>query len=734
MLNINKSRIVFTVLAGVTSLLIIFAGIQATYVFNDYKENQHRTKVWAEQQTRDMAQDLSTKIQKISLVAERLAAQLSAAKCSPCNIENSLRATYLQHTEFFALGAAFNADASGNSLHLYAPFIRKNTAGAEIERLDSYYDYLANIQTTTQNAPNQKVHNEDLFGNSELWYQTAQIQERQWLGPFYEAPFKRFVIRYTTPIYSAQQQKIGLIFIDISLDWLYDQIEKYDIKDNNYLYLESTAGAELYHSFKSLEQTLQELPHARTANPRTKKELPDIITTNELTGGPAWKNSNLVEATQWRLTTVISKANISEAIDSFEKNNAKNEIHLLHILSQNNRVAWVSLLVLIAMLSYSCCRLQRARTSELKLWIDTSIYTLIFFVGVISIWILEYGAISEQKEKTLILANKAIIEKYEREHALQILAAHEEAPVYVSVGLFIQSIEFLSATNVNVTGYIWHRYQKGQASDYAIGTVFPEAIETRINLAYEKTTNEETLKGWYFETTLRENFTPDQYPLDRQSVWIRLWHEKIGDNIVLVPDLKSYENLDTRALPGIEKYFVLSGWNLFRSYFEMHEKKYNTRLGTTNNASGAGVPELYFNIEIMRNFINPFLAHLFPLLVVVLMLYAIVMTMSTDQEKKDLLGFNAAGVVASCSALFFVALISHIQMRDELKANSVVYLEYFYLITYVIILLITANAVLLSLKVELKFIQFHDNLLPKLLYWPAISGALFICTIISFGH
>jgi hypothetical protein len=107
--------------------------------------------------------------------------------------------------------------------------------------------------------------------------------------------------------------------------------------------------------------------------------------------------------------------------------------------------------------------------------------------------------------------------------------------------------------------------------------------------------------------------------------------------------------------------------------------------------------------------------------------------MSTSEEKKDFLGFNAAAVVASCSALFFVALIAHVQMRNELAANSVVYLEYFYLVTYLIILLITTNAVLLSLNVKLWIVQFHDNLIPKLIYWPVLSGALFICTAWTFS-
>ncbi|HTF97465.1 MAG TPA: hypothetical protein VL995_15100 [Cellvibrio sp.] len=717
MLN-SRSRLLVSVLIIITSFLILFSAIQAFYVFEGYQYQQRNTQTWAEQHTQKMTSDLSARMSEIANIAEQLATELGTSDYSPCDIEKGLRSVYLQHTDFFALGVAFDAGKSATPYRLYAPFIRQDSNGAAVERLDSYYDYLAGYP----------VENADLNSNPEAWYGLAQTQARQWLGPFYEAALGRFIIRYTSPVYNSQQQKIGLAYVDISLEWLHDQIEKYDIRDNNYLRLVTSQGQELYHSFKGIDQVTQQLSMAEG------KKLLEQTTINELTKVPAWQHIGTLTATQWRLISVVSKPQLFGIADSPQTKIHNNHKDSFHLLTNDKRVAWITLLTLVVILSYTCLRYIRRRTTEFQLWIDTAIYTMILFTGVIFIWVLEYGVASEQNERAVILANKAIIEKYEREHALQALAAHEEAPVYVPVGLFIQSIEFLSATNVNITGYIWHRYQTGQVSDYKIGTVFPEAIETRINLAYEKAINNETLKGWYFETTLRENFTPDRFPLDRQSVWIRLWHEKIGDNIVLVPDLKAYENLDTRALPGIEKDFVLSGWSLFRSYFEMHDKHYNTRLGMAGSSSNLAVPELYFNVEIMRNFINPFLAHLFPLLVVVLMLYAIVITMSTDENKKDFLGFNAAGVVASCSALFFVALISHVQMRDELKANSVVYLEYFYLITYIIILLITANAILLSLKVPFRFIQFHDNLLPKLLYWPVISGALFLSTVWQFSR
>lgn len=713
----NKPRIFFSGLCLITAALILFAAVQAAYVLTKYQQSQRNSKLWAEQQTQLLADDLSKKLQEISLVADELAASLSSAECSPCNIEDNLRFTYLQHTGFSVLGVAFDADASATGFRLYAPFIRQNSKGARIERLDSYYDYFI--------GDNQS---QDVLNNPEAWYHIAKNNERQWLTPFYEAALEEHIIRYTVPVYSAQQKKIGMVFVDINFEWLHEQIEKYDVKDNNYLSLLTAQNNELYHSLRGVAQTTEQLAQPVSINTATDS------TINTLTGDDAWQHSVTIDATKWQLRSVISKTTTVELPESSDTLHTAADNDFLHKLTKNDRVDWVSLLVLIAILLYSCVRLRRKRTSRTQLWIDTGIYTLIFFTGVIAIWVLEYGVIAPPKSKSIVLANKAIIEKFERENALRTLHSYDEAPIYVPVGLFIQSIEFLSASNVNITGYIWHRYQEGQDSNYKIGTVFPEAIATNISLAYEQQKNGEILKGWYFETTLRENFTPDLFPLDRQSVWIRLWHEKIGDNIVLVPDIDSYNSLNTRSLPGVEKDFVLSGWSLFRSYFEIRENNYNTRLGIASKTPGGVVPELYFNVEIMRNFINPFLAHLFPLFVVVLMLYAIVITMSTDDEKKDFLGFNAAGVVASCSALFFVALISHVQMRNELAANSVVYLEYFYLITYVIILLITANAVLLSLKVQLAFIQFHDNLLPKLLYWPAISGALFICTVWAFRH
>ena len=696
-----------------TLLLSLFAVIQAVQMYLLHQQESAYSQQWAENKTTEIATELSARINYVASIAQDLADEISQAHCSPCDVERSLKQHYLKNDDFKTLGVAFDASKSGTAFRLYAPFIRKGSAGAMVERLDSYYDYLAEY-----GADDYILHS-----NPEFWFEYAQQHAGEWLSPFYEVALDAYVVRYSAPIFNKHKHVIGLAFVDLSLEWLGETVERYDLRDNNYLSLMSREGDELYHSLKGPKQITTGL------GAKLIRRVAQFETHNSLTGKPAWANRLPVGVTGWWLQTSIA---MHGALPGFSFDDESWLSAIPVVISKRNPVAWVSLLVLIFALGYSCVRLRRKRTTLKLLCWDSTVYTLFFIVGIAAIWVFEYGSVSEQQTSGVVIANKAIIEKYKRDHALTSLTSFVEAPTYIPVGLFIQSIEFLSASNVSVTGYIWHRYREGQSSDYDTGTIFPEAISTNMNLAYEEIIDGETVKGWYFETTLRENFSPDRFPLDRQSVWIRLWHENFGGNTVLVPDIRSYDSLNTRSLPGIEKDFVLSGWLLYRSYFEMRNNVYNTRFAGLKGSAGGAIPELYFNVEVTRNFINPFLAHLFPLFVVVLMLYAIVITMSTDHERKDFLGFNASGVVASCSALFFVALIAHVQMRNELAANSVVYLEYFYLITYVFILMITANAVLLSLNTRVWFVQYHDNLLPKLIYWPAITAGLFLCTIWSF--
>jgi len=74
----------------------------------------------------------------------------------------------------------------------------------------------------------------------------------------------------------------------------------------------------------------------------------------------------------------------------------------------------------------------------------------------------------------------------------------------------------------------------------------------------------------------------------------------------------------------------------------------------------------------------------------------------------------------------------HVQLRDELAVNAIVYMEYFYLVSYITILMVTVNAVLLLQDTPMKMLAFKDNLIPKLIYWPILLVWIFIITAILF--
>lgn len=238
--------------------------------------------------------------------------------------------------------------------------------------------------------------------------------------------------------------------------------------------------------------------------------------------------------------------------------------------------------------------------------------------------------------------------------------------------------------------------------------------------------------GWRVRVTLRQVFSYARFPFDRESVWIRLWPADLEHPAVLVPDFASYKMTNPSALPGLERSLFISGWTPISTFFEYRRNGYTTDFGIDASMSHGGRQELYFNVEIVRNFLDPFVSHITPILLVLLLIFAMQMTVTRQAEQKDLLGFNAATIITTCAALFFAVLISHIEVRGALAAKKIFYGEYFYLITYGVILAACINAILFTYDSSLRWVQYRDNLLPKILYWPVVMTAMYAVTFSTF--
>jgi hypothetical protein len=317
-------------------------------------------------------------------------------------------------------------------------------------------------------------------------------------------------------------------------------------------------------------------------------------------------------------------------------------------------------------------------------------------------------------------------------------AGNIEPTMKVKTGIFIQSLKFFNSTEVNLTGYIWQRYEDGlhdsiKPGPGEVGFILPEQVDSGFEPreAYRLRLAQEEIIGWYFEATLRQPFDYATYPFDHKTVWVRMWHKQFSRNIVLVPDFEAYKATGPADIFGIEEEIVLETWDRENTFFDYQLSSYDTDFGITNYVGQQGFPELHYNFIVKRKFENAFIVYLLPLFLVATLLFAALLTISDRAELSERFGFSVSGFIGAASALFFVVMLAHIQLREQFAGSGIVYIEYFYILMYALLVAATANTYIFSLQPKrwCGFILYDDNILVKVAYWPVVLGCLILITL-----
>lgn len=164
-------------------------------------------------------------------------------------------------------------------------------------------------------------------------------------------------------------------------------------------------------------------------------------------------------------------------------------------------------------------------------------------------------------------------------------------------------------------------------------------------------------------------------------------------------------------------------------------QNYDTNFGIEDYIGQTQFPQLYFSVTVSRNFINAFVMNLVPLLVVAALLYSILLITTADPNRSERFGFPTAGAIGTASALFFVVMLAHIQLRAKFAGSGIFYLVEFYLTLYIVILPVSTNIYIFSredTRRRYAFIHYKDNAIVKMAYWPLILSALAIITMVGF--
>ena len=721
--NIKNTR--FNRFLSLLSILTVLLTLTTTNQNIQYKnktvdENRNLAKM----QTLDLAIQISEILNNASLITKQASKSLSHCKpqiqynssSTEC-ITNQLRRNSEINDGFMGLGAAYYPYKADQQIRLFAPYLFLENGTYRESNLDVYYDY------TLQPKKNTYRNLKESF-----WFDALGSSPSGWLPPYYETQSKRFIVKHGAPIISQSSNKtIGYAYTTVDLYKIQELIRTVDFGNSGYAILLSPDNHLLYHSLSVMRnQTflLNEIYPEVTL----KGESGSANIKSELTKRNAWLYYQKVSPSNWYLLTIVDP-------NAATTNTLSHDSDLLEeIYSHAHEKKYLFLSYLALLIVSSFWLLKIFPKHQLQSYVAISLITsLLFMAAIFFTWIWQFNAIYNIEDSETVMSNKADIDALIRSYSTQSLDSNRPPPIFIPTGSFIQSIEFQSAYNVNLTGYVWQKIPFSQIKNVEPGVIFPEAESTQLKEVYRYEEDGNLVIGWYFNALLRENFDYSRFPLDKQSVWIRFWPKSFGKNIVLIPDLSSYISINPLTKAGLEKDFVVAGWEISDSHFDIRFNGYNTNFGLSGFNGDHHTPELYFNVGMARNFTNHFITNVFPIIVVLLMLLSILITTSREEYHISLLGFNASTVLASCSALFFVVLISHIELRSALEVNEIIYLEHFYLITYAVILLVSLNSIIFTWGLPITFVQYKNNIIPKLLFGPSITGAMFISTFLTFN-
>ncbi|MCC6313222.1 MAG: hypothetical protein IT337_04360 [Thermomicrobiales bacterium] len=363
----------------------------------------------------------------------------------------------------------------------------------------------------------------------------------------------------------------------------------------------------------------------------------------------------------------------------------------------------------------------------------SAVWSVALLLGIATVWLLINTAVRFTSWVGVPVTNAAQVETYLDTH-LPPPSPGVSEPIRIPTGVMIQSVEFRSAVNVQVSGYVWQRYDKSVPDDVERGFVLPEAVAEAYSStkAYQKTDADGETIGWYFSATLRQYFDYRKYPFDRQNVWLRLWHRDFNRGVILIPDFDAYFDITPTTLPGVEDQFVYTGWSPVYSGFSYRLNSYDSDFGVTPGASGDQFPELYFNFVLKRQAIGPLTDHLIYGGTVALLIFGLLILTTGDETLKGRFGLTTAGVLASVSALLFGVIIKHNQIRTTLETQQPVFLEVVPMILYFLLVLTALNAILVASPVNVRLLEYRHNLFPQLIYWPLQLGIVFLATLLVF--
>ena len=688
--------------------LLLF-GFQLVNYFT-YQGKQNELALSKAEATASALKDnIENLLTNIEAEGQDVGAQFGNNEFSKEEIMEVIKNAALGFPEIRGVTACYEPDAFSEETRLFCPYYDKvNQSYVFVEKS---YDYTVK-------------------GDGTAWYTGVIENGATWADPYYGAASGAWYIDYGVPFYYASGPKKGqvrgMIGFSLEVGDFKNLIHSISVGKMDYAFITAKNNTFITHPIsdyigtKSLDDLIKTEP-----NPKLTQAYKAIKTSAsghvELTDKASGKASlfyyDNIPISDYGLGLFFTKANLSGSQAALNRRYVKMSLTFSFFL------------VILIALYFGRDDLDRREIEILSILTSVLLFANIFLIGTLQHGLSEsLGKADSPPIVDMTSLGSFIDAQNEKTDRLKL-----EKLTPVPVGIFIERMEFQDSYNVNIGGTVWQRYPLDVAKNADIGFRFPQmspfAEAAYIEESYRKTVNPKEggdgylLVGWEFRVTLRLNLKYENFPFDKRHLDIEIAPLSATGHVIFVPDLSSYSYTNPDRKSGLSKKISLSGNRIVESYFNFTTHTYDTSFGYPTHLAFEDVPVLHFNVHLNRKLLNAFVTYLIPIFVCLCLIYILIYASAKTNDRQ--------GIIESMAAFFFVLIFSHIDLRKDIVTADLIFIEYFYFTTYLMIVLSTLNLVIYT-KNKAKFFDYNENQIYRTIYFPLFLTLILIVMLSKF--
>lgn len=699
-------RLALYALLVATALFLAFQ----LFSYNRYVASQEQKVVATGQETTQAVKaELESFLKTVEGAAVALGEKFGEQDFTDIEIKELIKQVSLDYPEVRGVTACYEKFAFSETQELYCPYYNKSTQ-SYIDVGDSY-DYT-------------------IKGSGTAWYTDVVEKGAKWANPYYGSAAQEWFVDYGVPFYYSSGPKKGQVrgIVDFALEVgdFKRLIHTMTVGKTGYGFITSENGLFITHPIADYVGTTK-IQDLLEAEPRE-----GLLTAYQaiIDNGAGYEEFFDAEQDDTSLIFYdhLPSANYGMGVVFFKRDLMDNQrVKERRIIKICLTLSF--LFVLALTLYFGRDILDRTEIEVISILATLLLIANVTFIGFINHSAI--GALGESDSPPII--DTTSLGNYVGQQVSRAETLKVDTPIIVPTGIYVERIDFVDSYNVNLGGIIWQKYPLDIVDEVSQGVRFSQ-ISPFAEAAYFEETYREVIEGkegeagylligWDFRQTLRLNLKYDAYPFDKRHLDIELKPMSHKDNLLLVPDLNSYDFTSPARLSGLDPNIEMSGNKFTRSYFNFTTETYDSDFGYGSKTYLENVPVLHFNVHIKRLLLNAFVTYLIPIFVALSLIYILIMACGKTEARQ--------GIIESMAAFFFVLIFSHIDLRKDIETADVMFMEYFYFITYFLIVASTLNLMFYT-KSKTSAFDFNDNQIYRAIYFPTFFLLLLIVMIVKF--